>query len=374
MTIYEKLGVRTCINGRATLTSHGGSVMPPEVLRAMVESADAFVDLMELQRKVGERIASLTKNEGAYVCAGASAGLFITAAACMAGMDPDKRNRLPDAKGMNNEIIVHVHGELGYPYIINLTGATIVQPGSHEKTTPDDMESAITSRTAAIYYMAYGPPDTYERPGILPLRTCIDIAHKHGLPLIVDAAAQIPPASNLWAYTHYGADLAMFSGGKGLCGPQSTGLIVGRKGMIEACIFNGYLGGRIARPMKVCKEEMIGLLVAIELYLSRNADDEDLQRYEHRVAYMAEAFSAIPHLTSKLTAPTDVGKPYSSIEVILDENALGITAQELVKKLLTGTPSIAVNGGKNSMSINPQTLGDGEECIIVRRVKEILTA
>jgi len=348
--------------------------MPPEVLRAMVESADAFVDLMELQRKVGERIASLTKNEGAYVCAGASAGLFITAAACMAGMDPDKRNRLPDAKGMNNEIIVHVHGELGYPYIINLTGATIVQPGSHESTTPDDFESAITDRTAAIYYMAYGPPDMFERPGILPLKTCIDIAHKHDLPLIVDAAAQIPPASNLWAYTHYGADAAMFSGGKGLCGPQSTGLIVGRKDLIEACIFNGYLGGRIARPMKVCKEEMIGLLVAIELYLSRNANDEDLQRYEHRVAYMAEAFSAIPHLTSKLTAPTDVGKPYSSIEVLLDEEALGITAQELVKKLLTGIPSIAVNGGKNSMSINPQTLGDGEECIIVRRVKEILTA
>jgi L-seryl-tRNA(Ser) seleniumtransferase len=374
MTIYEKLGVQTRINGMATVTVLGGSVMPPEVLQAMVESADAFVDLMELQRKVGERIAKLTKNEGAYVCAGASAGLFITAAACMAGMDPDKRNRLPDTAGMNNEVIVHVHGDLGYPYIIKLTGATIVQPGSPEKTTPDDLESAITNRTAAIYYMAYGPPDACEHLGILPLKTCIDIAHNHDLPLIVDAAAQIPPASNLWAYTHYGADLAMFSGGKGLCGPQSTGLIVGRKDLIEACIFNGYLGGRITRPMKVCKEEMVGLLAAIELYLSKNANGEDLREYERRAAYIVEELSTIPHITLRKHETTDVGKPYPNVEILLDEERLGKTAREVGQCLLKGTPPIALGVGGKSISINPQTLRDGEECIIVRRIKEILTA
>jgi L-seryl-tRNA(Ser) seleniumtransferase len=371
MTIYEKLGVRTCINGRATITTLGGSVMPPEVRQAMVESADAYVDLMELQRKVGERIAELTHNEGAYVCAGASTGLFITAAACMAGMDPQKRDRLPDTEGMKNEIIVHVHGDLGYPYIIKLTGAKIIQPGSPQKTTPEDMESAITDRTAAIYYMAYGPPDVLDRQGILSLKTCIDIAHKHGIPLIVDAAAQVPPASNLWAYTHYGADLAMFSGGKGLCGPQSTGLIVGRKELIEACIFNGYLGGRIARPMKVCKEEMIGLLVAIELYLSRNANGEDIKAYEDRVAFIIEELSPLPHHSFKKSETTDVGKPYSTLEIIFDEEKLGKTASGIARQLLEGTPSIAINCGGNTLSINPQTLRDREERIIAGRIREL---
>lgn len=374
MTIYERLGLRPSINGLATVTFLGGSVMPPEVVQAMAESANAYVDVMELQRAVGRRIAGLTRNEAAYVCAGASAGLFITAAACMAGLDEQKRESLPDARGMKNEIIVHAHGDLGYTYILKLAGATVVQPGTPDTMTPADLESAINEQTAAIYYMAYGPPDTLPRHGILPLAVCIEIGRRHSVPIVVDAAAQVPPASNLWAYTHLGADLAIFSGGKGLRGPQSSGLVVGSRALIEACIFNGYLGGRIARPMKVCKEEIVGLLAAVELYLSRNANGEDIAEYRRRVGCIAEHLSPIPWITLKETEQTDVGKPFPSLEVAIDRHSSPLSATQLCRTLADGSPPILLSRGgeSDSLTINPQTLRDGEELVIARRIGDLL--
>jgi L-seryl-tRNA(Ser) seleniumtransferase len=369
MGIYEELGVRKVINGSATLTRLGGSLMPKVVLEAMLEAAQSFVDIVELQKKVGEEIARLTCNEAAYVSCGAAAGLVISTAACITGLDPEKRERLPHLEGMKNEVIVHKYGRVGYDYAIRQVGVKLVEIGRPEGTTAEEMEAAITDRTAAIFHF----PNAYRDPVQLPMAEGIKIAKKHNVPFIVDAAAQLPPHTNLWHYTaELGADLSIFSGGKGLRGPQSSGLILGRKDLIEACAFNGPPSAFIGRGMKVGKEEMVGLLAAVKWYLS--LDHEELMNtYERQVQFCIDEFSQIPHVTARRNFPSEAGQPMPRAEIIFDEEKLGITRNEIMRQLKEGEPSIEISGaGANGVFINPQTLNEGEECIIAERLKEVI--
>ena len=222
MDIYDELGVKKVINGLATVTVLGGSIMPPEVLAAMTEASRYFVEIDDFQAKAGRRIAEWTHNEAAYVSCGAAAGIVLSTAACIAGTDPEKRGRLPDTEGMANEVIVHQAGLVGYAQAIRHAGGKIVTIGDEHGATAQQLEAAITRRTAALFYF----PNASRLAGQVPLEEGIAIAHRHGIPVIVDAAAQLPPVENLWRFTQMGADLAIFSGGKGLCGPQSSGLVV----------------------------------------------------------------------------------------------------------------------------------------------------
>lgn len=226
MSTYKDLGIKPFINAFDTITTMGGSLMPPEVVAAMAEAAGHFVDLFELNEKVGARIAELTRNEGAFITAGAACGLLLCAAAVMTGCDRALIDRLPDTTGMKNEILVHRCQRLGWQRPPRLSGARLVEFGGEEGTRREDLLSAFTERTAAVLYFA---SPLFERHA-LPLPEVISLAHERGVPVIVDAAANLPPASNLWAYTGMGADLAIFSGGKGLRGPQSSGLIVSADG------------------------------------------------------------------------------------------------------------------------------------------------
>lgn len=368
MGIYEELGIKRTINGNATLTRLGGSLMPKVVLEAMLDAASSFVDIEELQIKVGEEIAKLTKNEAAYVSCGAAAGLVLSTAACITGLDADKRARLPFTDGMKNEVIIHKHGRVGYDFAIRQVGVKIVEIGREEGTTAKEMKASINERTAAIFYF----PNANRDKNWLPLSEGIKIAKKHGVPLIVDGAAQIPPHTNLWYYTHLGADLAIFSGGKGLCGPQSAGLILGRKDLIEAVRFNGPPGAYIGRGMKVGKEELVGMLAAVRWYLS--LDHEALIKwYENVVQYFIDEFSSYPYVQVKRNFPSEAGQPMPRAEIIFDEAKLGITRDEILKQLKNGEPSIDIAAsGSNAILINPQTLMEGEEEIIAKRLKEII--
>jgi L-seryl-tRNA(Ser) seleniumtransferase len=368
MGIYKKLGVRTVINGNATLTRLGGSIMPMEVIEAMVEASRAFVDIVELQKRVGEEIAKLTHNEAAYVSCGAAAALTLSTAACITGLDPVKREKLPHLdETMKGEVIVHKYGRVGYDFAVRQVGVKLVEIGGENGTKPEDLEAAINERTAAIFYFA--------NPGRerlwLPYEKGIEIAKKHGVPVIVDAAAQLPPPENLWRFTQMGADLALFSGGKGLCGPQSSGLIVGRKELIEAIAFNGPPNPFIGRGMKVGKEEMVGQLAAVKWYLS--LDHEKLmQSYEDQVVYFAEQFSGVAGVEVRRSFPSEAGQPMPRTEIIFDTERLGITRDSVLQQLRDGEPSIDIAGaGRNSVYINPQTLASGEEEMIARRLKEI---
>ncbi|MDE0469826.1 MAG: aminotransferase class V-fold PLP-dependent enzyme [Candidatus Poribacteria bacterium] len=369
MNIYKRLGIRTVINGNATLTRLGGSIMPPEVVEAMVEASKHFVDIIELQKRVGEEIAALTHNEAAYVSCGAAAALTLSTAACITGLDAAKREKLPhlDAS-MKSEVIVHRHGRVGYDFAVRQVGVTFVEIGDENGTTRDELENAISEKTAAIFYFA--------NPGREHLwvsyEEAIAIAKRHGVPLIVDAAAQLPPPENLWRFTEMGADLALFSGGKGLCGPQSSGLIVGNKSLIEAIAFNGPPHPFIGRGMKVGKEEMVGLLAAVNWYLDQ--DYEALQQsYEDQVTYYDEVFADIQGVTVHRSFPSEAGQPMPRTEIRFDAEQLGITRDEILQQLTEGEPSIDIAGaGADGVLINGQTLMPGEVEIIAQRLKEIL--
>lgn len=369
MNIYDRLGIRTVINGNATLTRLGGSIMPPEVVAAMADAAKHFVDIIDLQKRVGEEIAKLTNNEAAYVSCGAAAALTLSTAACITGLDATKREKLPHLDtSMKNEVIVHRHGRVGYDFAVRQVGVTFVEIGDENGTSADELENAITEKTAVIFYFA--------NPGREHLwvsyEEAIAIAKRHSVPLIVDAAAQLPPRENLWRFTQMGADLALFSGGKGLCGPQSSGLVVGKKSLIEAIAFNGPPHPFIGRGMKVGKEELVGLLAAVKWYV--NQDHVALQQsYEDQVTYCAEVFADIQGVTVHRSFPSEAGQPMPRTEIRFDEEHLGITRNEILQQLAAGEPSIDIAGaGANGVLINGQTLMPGEIEIIAQRLKEIV--
>ena len=368
-SIYKRLGIRTVINGNATLTRLGGSIMPPEVVAAMLDASKHFVDIIDLQKRVGEEIAKRTRNEAAYVSCGAAAGLTLSTAACITGLDATKREKLPhlDAS-MKSEVIVHRHGRVGYDFAVRQVGVTFVEIGDANGTTPDELERAITEKTAAIFYFAN---PTREHLWV-PYEKAIAIAKRHDVPLIVDAAAQLPPPENLWRFTEMGADVALFSGGKGLCGPQSSGLILGKKSLIEAIAFNGPPHPFIGRGMKVGKEEMVGLLAAVEWYLDQ--DHEALQQaYEDQVTYYAEVFADVQGVTVHRSYPSEAGQPMPRTEIRFDEARLGITRTEILQHFADGEPAIDIAAaGANGVLINGQTLMPEEIEIIAHRLKEIL--
>ncbi|MDE0555673.1 MAG: aminotransferase class V-fold PLP-dependent enzyme [Candidatus Poribacteria bacterium] len=390
MTIYERLGIRTVINGNATLTRLGGSIMPPEVVAAMSDASKHFVDIIELQKRVGEEIAKLTHNEAAYVSCGAAAALTLSTAACITGLDATKRENLPlrpspgtggfqpsdssSGRGgfqpppMKSEVIVHRHGRVGYDFAVRQAGVSFVEIGDENGTTPDALENVITEKTAAIFYFANPSREHLW----VPYKEAIAIAKKHDVPLIVDAAAQLPPPENLWRFTQMGADLALFSGGKGLHGPQSSGLIVGTKSLIEAIAFNGPPHPFIGRGMKVGKEELVGLLAAVEWYLGQ--DHEQLQQsYEDQVTYYTEVFENTQGVTVHRSFPSEAGQPMPRTEIRFDAEELGITRDEILEQLRTGDPAIDIAGaGADGVLINGQTLMPGEIEIIAQRLKEIV--
>ena len=369
MSIYKRLGIRTVINGNATLTRLGGSIMPSEVVAAMADASKHFVDIIELQKRVGEEIAKLTHNEAAYVSCGAAAALTLSTAACITGLDAAKREKLPYLDDtMKSEVIVHRHGRVGYDFAVRQTGVSFVEIGDENGTTPDELENAITEKTAAIFYFANPSREHLW----VPYEQAISIAKKHDVPLIVDAAAQLPPPENLWRFTQMGADLALFSGGKGLHGPQSSGLIVGTKSLIEAIAFNGPPHPFIGRGMKVGKEELVGLLAAVEWYLGQ--DHEQLQQsYEDQVTYYTEVFEKIQGVTVHRSFPSEAGQPMPRTEIRFDAEELGITRDEILQQLRTGNPAIDIAGaGTNGVLINGQTLMPEEIEIIAQRLKELI--
>lgn len=371
MGIYETLGIRRVINADARLTRLGGSLMPESVRQAMAEAARSYIDIGELQSAVGQRLAHLTSNEAAYVCCGAASGLFLTALACIVGTDPERVERLPALDGTRNEILIHRSQRISYDLAVRTAGAKLVELGDGEQTTVEELEQALTERVAAVVYIA----GAHKSHGALSLEQTIAVAHAHDVPVIVDAAAQLPPPENLHRFTRdLGADLAIFSGGKDLCGPQSSGLIVGRADLVEACRAHGAPLNRLGRPMKVGKEEMVGLLAAVERYLSldhvaRNA------HFEEVVAGWIDELDGRYGLQVRRDFPGEAGQPMPRALVICDPALSGQDASELCKRLWEGDPRVAVKlGSDHQLYLAPDCLEPGEEHIVTERLLALLAA
>lgn len=369
MSIYEDLGLKPIINANATLTKLGGSVMPTEVVEAMVEASKSFVDLYELQKRVGERIAEMTQNEAAFVTSGAAAGLALATAACMAGTDPAAIARLPNTEGLKNEVIVHKSHRNGYDHGVRMTGAKLVEIGYGQSTAEWELEAAINDKTAAIFWFQ----GTMAGHGDIPIERVIEIANQHGVPVVIDGAAQVPPTENLWRWTQMGAALAVFSGGKDLRGPQPSGLILGRKDLIEAIRVNSSPNHSFGRPMKVGKEEMVGLMKAVELYLKIDQEAR-LSQDEETVMGWCMELNKLNGVQAERSFPNEAGQPLPRAKVVIDAKAAGISRSEVLEKLLNGEPAIsAAAAGADGIYLNPMTLADGEETIVLERLVEILS-
>jgi len=393
--IYERLGLRPIINATGSLTRVGGTLMPPPVLEGMAEAARAFIKIEELQERAGQLIAEATGAEAGYVTCGASAGLTLATAACVAGLDVEKMDRLPDTTGMKNEVIIQKAHRNSYDHAVRSVGVKMVEAGylgfpGAGGTYPWQIEAAINERTAAILF-----PILQDTEGTVPLPEVARIAHRHNVPVIVDAAAALPPASNLRRYIAEGADLVTFSGGKALHGPQASGILAGRKdlilsvalqhqdmdvhpqtwtyrGLLETGVLSGPPHNGIGRAMKVGKEEIVGLMTALELYLQRD-HEADQRLWREQTSYLADKLADIPNVTATQVLPEDGSVP--SLRIALNEKALGFTAFDVVNRLLEGEPRIVVAEGhaaRGLLSVNPMTLQEGEVEIVARRLREVL--
>lgn len=371
MGVYERLGMRRVINADATLTRLGGSLMPSHVLDAMREAASSFVDMYELQQVVGKRLADLTRNEAAYVSTGAAAGLVLATLATMTGGDLSTIARLIETgEAPKNEVIIHRVHRIPYDPAVRLAGARIVEVGNRLQTFPWEFEAAITPRTAMVFYSA----GVHLASGALPLAETVEIAHAHGIPVVVDAAAQLPPTENLWRFTReLGADLAVFSGGKDFHGPQASGLLVGTEAIIAAVAVNGSPHQRLARPMKVGKEELIGLLAAVERYVDEDWRDR-ARRYEASVERWVEHFSEVPGISASRVFPNEAGQPTPRCRVAFGAET-GLSGGEVARLLWEGDPRIAVAvDGPDAISMTPELLEEGEESILLDRIAALTLA
>lgn len=369
--IYRDLGVEPVINATATVTLLGGSLMRPETLDAIRQASEVFVDLAELEAVVGARIAALTRNEAGFVSGGAAAAMFLATAACMTRDVPDGVLRFADLPQLPDEVIVHRAHRIPYDQAIELARAKLVEIGLPVGTSARDLEVAFSERTAMIFYLAGGGRQM--GPGALALPEVLRIAKARGVPVVVDAAAQIPPVDSLWRYAEAGADLVIFSGGKGLRGPASTGLILGRADLVARCRSNSAPLQRLGRSMKAGKEDMIGILSAVELYLAE--DHEATDRFHEEVVGFVVAWGAA-RVDVDVTRefPSEAGQPMPRARVSLLGNLI-IQRDAVIADLLGGRPRIALwPAGDDGLYVNPQTMRPGEEHAIVRRLDEILAA
>ncbi|MBS1840874.1 MAG: hypothetical protein JSS69_02060 [Acidobacteria bacterium] len=381
--VYTKLGVKTVINCRGTWTYLSGSLQFPEVRAAQVEASRHFVNMVDLQHAAGRRLAELTGAESGMVTSGAAGSMSTAAAACMAGTDPAKIWQLPDTTGMKHEVIM-VGGRSAFDSAIRLTGAKLILV-----ETPEEIASAINGKTAMIYTTDLGDK----------LAKQLAIAKSRNIPMLLDDAAGIPPAENLRLYAQMKIDLYTFSGGKGLQGPQCSGVLLGRKDLIEAGMRNSApWEGAVCRPMKVGKEEIVGCIAAVETWLK--IDPKKLyDEWNARIDRIAKLVETVPGVTTSVYIPED-GNRYPTLKVSWDQDAWGYSIQDCVDQLRAGAPVIEVLGADNPslvpavhegiqkakptrkerpprvdhIELVSMTIQDGEEMIVGQRLRELLSA
>jgi len=396
-TVYDELGVATVVNAAGTKTRIGGSRIRPEAVEAMSRAAESFVRLSDLQAAASDRIADVTGAEAGYVTNGAAGALVLAAAACLAGDDPAAMARLPDTSELADEVVVPRTHRTGYDHALRTAGATLVDVGTNDarlgtgsrNVEPWEYAEAIGDDTAAVAHVY----KRYEGP---PLAEVCEIAHDHGVPVIVDAAAELPPVENLSWFTEQGADLVAFSGGKGIRGPQTTGILAGRRDLIASVAaqhldmhatsavweppaslldrerFDGVPRQGIGRPLKVGKEELVGLLAALDAFLA--ADHEATrQEWHDRATTVAEALAAVDGLATAVETGAKSVTP--TVVVTVTEATVGASATAVVRALKREDPRVFVGADRlpeGEFTVNPMCLTDEEADYVVERIRAIV--
>ena len=371
--MYSKLGVRKAISCRGTYTDLGGSIVDPRVIDVMKEASRTHVLMEELHVKAGKYVAELLGVEAAFITTGAAGGLLLATAALIAGNDPARMSRLPCTAGMKNEVLICKCQRFAFDHPVRAAGGRFVEFGHGTDTAPWEMEAAINERTA--YGLWLPAQNSY---AALPFEVFRDIAKSRGVPVVVDCAGETPPVDNLTRYSKLGADLVVISGGKGIRGPQSTGLVVGKKELVNACRANSSPNLFIGRPLKVGKEEICGLVAALEIYLNETSITErDL--WEKMVGHIVDRLRGIPGVEVRRHFPYQPTRHVPIIVIRLEEES-GLSTAEVFRKLAEKDPPIYAYapGGfgyqrGRGFILNPHTMLEGEEYVVAERLREVLT-
>jgi L-seryl-tRNA(Ser) seleniumtransferase len=358
---FATLGVRPLINCMGTYTRISGSRALPQVLAAMSAASDAYVNMEELMERVGERLAELTGAEWGYITAGAAAALAQLTAAAMAGADPEKMARLPHTDGLRCEVVMQAAHRYGYDWCLRLAGAQLVTV-----RTRAELAAALGERTALVAIVG-----DLEADSTIPVDEMIAAAHAHGVPAMVDAAAQRPDVPN--RYLAMGADAVIYSGGKCLRGPQSSGLVLGRRDLLWAAFLNSAPHHSIGRPMKAGKEEIMGLLAAVEAWLQGRDHAAEWRMWEGFLARIRAAVDDLPGVRTAIEAP-GIYNVAPTLAVSWDARMLGIGGAQARAALLAGEPRIAVLPGEggDGLRVMPYMMEAGEDEIVARRLREVL--
>lgn len=362
--VLARLGVKKVINAAGTYTSLTASLMPGEVFSAMQNASRHFVRLSDLHDVVGDRIAELTHAEAALVSAGAASALSIGTAACVAGTDREKIRRLPDTAGMPNQVIFQKAHRFGYDHAVRNCGVEIV-----EVETAEELEAAVNENTVMMFFLNHEAPF-----GQIDAEEFAKLGLKHNVPTMIDAAADVPPVENLWRFTEMGYSMVVFSGGKGIRGPQSAGLLLGRKDLIEAGRMNSSPNGdTVCRTNKVNKEELVGMLVALEMFIDRD-HDAVWADWESRCETISQAVKDVPGVQTEVQVPP-IANHVPHLHVTWDYEATGMAPRDVVEAMRSGSPSIEVNPGSDEdLIIGVWMMEPGEDQIVADRLREVLTA
>ncbi|MCS7206979.1 MAG: aminotransferase class V-fold PLP-dependent enzyme [Dehalococcoidia bacterium] len=369
--IYEALGVRRVINAAGSMTILGGSMLSPRVLAAMEEANESFVDMEELLTKSGQVIARILGAEAALVTSGCYAALVLGAAGIMTGTDPARIARLPDTTGMNNEFLIQKRMRYHYDRCVTVPGGQLVEVGDEQGTTPDQLERAIGPRTAGILYLARMEGD----PGILPIPQVVSIAHRRGVAVLIDAAAEVYPLERMRWLCQSGADLVCF-GAKYFGSTHSTGVLCGKKGAVEAATLNNFIAYEthdnhaIGRGYKVDRQEVVATVVALQEWFQMNHEERFAQQ-ERRIHTILQALEGIPHITTQRLWERQ--GPWMRLMVTLNEQPLGKTAVAVQQALRQGNPSIRIRAEGNNLLIAVHTLREGEDAIVAQHLRAALS-
>jgi L-seryl-tRNA(Ser) seleniumtransferase len=364
-SVYEVLGVKHVINATGTVTNLGGSVMPPEVVAAWAEASRHFVNLLTLHDKVGEKIARLIGVPAALVTTGAAGALLLGTAATVTRGDRNLIRRLPDTRGMKNEVILQRSHHSCYDNQLTDVGVKLV-----EVETAADLQAAVNERTALMFFM-----NLAESSGRISRREWVALAKRYKVPTLLDAAADVPPLERLSAYNRMGFDLVAFSGGKALRGPNDTGLLLGRKSLIEAAKLNANPHcGTIGRMMKVGKEDMIALLAAVDRFVHLDHQAE-WREFERRLSVIEDALRDVPTLRCERIVPA-VANHVPHVLLDWNERHLQVNRERLTRELMASNPPIQIGRvsgtGERGVLISVLTLQSGEERIVADRLRAIL--
>ena len=365
-SVYTRwLGLRPFLSCQGHNTVIGGSRMSAEVMRAMVEANDYFIDMHALNKAAGDYIAGVMGAEAALVSAGSFSAMLLGAAACLTGTDPEKIDALPHPMWDKVECLTQTQHLFNYDRAYRAAGMKIV-----DADTKQGLIGKISDKTAMIAVLARVYRSPNNPPGTLMPEELIEIGKEHGIPVLVDAASELPPPDIMTRYTKAGADLVVISGGKGLRGPQSSGILAGRTDLIEAATLNHSPYKAIGRGMKVGKEEIIGLVAAVRRY---DALDHDavLEGWNKKAQYIADVLNEIPGLQAELRDNT---QGYSNLHFSWDKAVIPVSGAEIYKQLRAGEPRILISGGGDgpSAGLTTQCMRDGDEIFAVRGIREVL--